>query len=106
QVRGLGLHDDEIKWSEIRHFTFRKLKEHGTVKHTFDTISADEASLLVESIAKDAGQPVSTDEIFSISMMNVLWRVISGKRFDFEDVEARNVYSIFSGGALILMFRE
>ncbi|CAG7835656.1 unnamed protein product [Allacma fusca] len=97
EVRGLGLHHDEAKWSEIRQFTFRKLQEHGTGKNAFDAISADEASLLITQISENySNKAVPIDDLFSIPMMNVIWRVISGRRFDFKDTEASRVYHIIS----------
>ncbi|CAG7632707.1 unnamed protein product, partial [Allacma fusca] len=99
QPRGLGLQDDESKWREIRNFTFQKLKEHGVSKHALDVISSDEASILIGQISQSCNinKPILTDDLICVSMMNVLWRVIAGKRFNFDNSQALRVYNIISG---------
>ncbi|CAG7731630.1 unnamed protein product, partial [Allacma fusca] len=95
--RGIVLQDNESNWSEIRNFTFKKLKEHGTGKSALDIISAEEASHLVENISNNfVNKPIFPEDLLSIPVLNVIWRVISGKRFDVKDQESLAVYKIIS----------
>ena len=71
-------------WKEQRRFALKHLRDFGLGKSSMEDIVRDEFEALADHMRTLAdGGEVDTHLFFNLSIMNVLWRIVSGKRCDF-----------------------
>ena len=59
-----------------------KFLEFGFGKSSLEAIISEEAKEIIDNIASSShGQDFLVDQTFNISVFNVLWRIVSGKRY-------------------------
>lgn len=93
-------------WKETRKFTIKTLKDFG-----FGELKSSEAFLqeeladFIEKIdsdrAKSPNNEVRIHEYFKIPVMNILWRVMSGYRFKYDDPDIINLIKYIDQAAEI-----
>ena len=75
-------------WKEQRRFALKHLRDFGLGKSSMEDIVRDEFEALADHMRTLAdGGEVDTHLFFNLSIMNVLWRIVSGKRCDFHGKE-------------------
>jgi hypothetical protein len=71
-------------WQEQRRFTLRHLRELGFGKTSIEDQMMDEISDLISDITEaaksDPDHVVDFKAIFTVSVFNILWAIIGGKR--------------------------
>lgn len=67
-------------WSSGRRLMLKFWKNFGYGTNAMETIIAAECKALVELRMTDAGQLTLVNEMFDITIMNILWRLMAGKR--------------------------
>lgn len=67
-------------WSCGRRLMLKFLKNFGYGTNAMETIIAAECKALVELRITDAGQFVQVNEMFDVTIINILWRLMAGKR--------------------------
>ena len=83
-------------WQEQRRFTLRHLRDLGFGKTSIEDQMMDEISELIQEItntaSSDPNQVVDIkDEFFSVSVINILWAIIGGKRFNRNDADFKRL---------------
>lgn len=72
-------------WEEQRTFTVKTLKHLGMGKTNVIEYIQNEASELVKGLEKKIGEEMFMQNAFDISVLNVMWSLLKGERFDLDD---------------------
>lgn len=72
-------------WKDQRRFTLRHLRDFGFGKTSMEDILSDEVSKLILHFKSKVNQPVQLNRMMNISIINALWSIIAGEKFDLED---------------------
>ncbi|XP_026327061.1 farnesoate epoxidase-like, partial [Hyposmocoma kahamanoa] len=78
-------------WSSGRRLMLKFLKNFGYGTNAMETIIAAECKALVELRLTDAGQRILVNDMFDITILNILWRLMAGKRYDLNDDRLKNI---------------
>ena len=70
-------------WIEQRRFALRTLRDFG--KSGMEQMIMEEVELFTEEMRKSDGQPVDLADKFNLPILNALWNVTVGQRFDYND---------------------
>ena len=74
------------EWQEQRRFCFKTLKNFGLGKSSMEQIMQTEISNFCGDLRQEsAAGPVDLSNRFNVMVINVLWRLIGGRRFDYKD---------------------
>ncbi|XP_011692220.1 PREDICTED: probable cytochrome P450 305a1 [Wasmannia auropunctata] len=93
--RGVLFTDGDI-WRDQRRFVLRTLKEFGFGNVTMEDIILNDAvslTSMVESLAK-LGPITNLYNITSIAVLNSLWTLVAGARFDLENPKLAEILSV------------
>uniref|UniRef100_G1KU82 Uncharacterized protein n=1 Tax=Anolis carolinensis TaxID=28377 RepID=G1KU82_ANOCA len=74
---------DDAKWRELRRFTLSTLRDFGMGKKSMSERIQEEACCLVKDIT--AGETFDVSQSFTNASSNVIYSVIFGRRFDYQD---------------------
>ncbi|KOC61548.1 putative cytochrome P450 303a1 [Habropoda laboriosa] len=84
--RGLIVVDENL-WIEQRRFVLKHLRDFGFGRKSMAMIIEEEAVWLVEHFKKLIGMVIPMDDAFGVTVLNTLWRMMAGKRFNLDDKE-------------------
>ncbi|XP_046402243.1 methyl farnesoate epoxidase-like [Ischnura elegans] len=94
---------DGPSWAGQRHFTVAHLRDIGVLGlHKVQHRVQEEIAALLERIDNHPEGPVASSKIvpanglFTVHIINVLWALISGKRYSYEDNELHNILKLLS----------
>ena len=73
------------EWVEQRRFTLRNLRDFGFGKNSGVELITNEMREFIQSLATNIGQPVSINRSFTVALLNTLWMIISGVRYEQDD---------------------
>ncbi|KAJ2944347.1 hypothetical protein O0L34_g18349 [Tuta absoluta] len=76
---------DGPSWTATRRIVIKYLKTFGYGSRSMEANITEECRALVELRTKDAGQPIPVNHMFDVSIINILWRIVAGKRYDLDD---------------------
>ncbi|KAI8426385.1 hypothetical protein MSG28_005232 [Choristoneura fumiferana] len=102
---------DGQAWSSTRRVILKYLKSFGYGSRSMETYISEECTALVNHL-RGSCQPVGVNEMFDVSVINILWRLVAGKRYDLKDVRAKQLCTLIkrcfkvvdmSGGILNFM---
>ena len=72
-------------WLDQRRFTLKTLRDFGFGKSSREEIIDEEVELFMEEIQKSKGKRFDFINTFNLPILNALWRVTVGQRFDYDD---------------------
>jgi len=83
-------------WKEMRRFTIRTLRDFGFGKQkSMESTLVEEVTELTERLDKKLegreNEPVCMRQFFTISILNILWSMIAGFRFDHDDEKLKEL---------------
>ena len=81
---GLIISEGE-EWKEQRRFAIRHLRDFGFGKSSMEDIIREEFLDIADSLRSVDGLEVETKQLFNLNVVNVLWRMMTGSRFDLKD---------------------
>lgn len=85
-------------WQEQRRFTLRHLRDLGFGKTSIEDQMMGEINDLISEISNvsksDPDHVVDFKSIFIVSIINILWAIIGGKRFQRDDLQFKTLLSI------------
>lgn len=87
--------NDGATWQEQRRFTLRHLRDLGFGKTSIEDQMVDEVQDLIKDIKESAdshpNKVVDFTGVFNVSVINILWAIIGGKRFQRDDAIFRKL---------------
>lgn len=93
----LGLvFSDGSTWLRTRRLVLKYLKGFGYNTRFMEAYIAEECDSLVKLQMTFAGQPILVNEMFHVSIVNILWRLVAGKRYDLHDEELKNLCALIT----------
>lgn len=97
RISGIILVDGEF-WHEQRRFFLRQLREFGFGTKNMSRLIEEEAQELVtyieNTIKYDDTNIFRIDTLFSVSILNTIWKMMAGVRYRAEDKQMRELQSI------------
>lgn len=90
---------DSTVWKEQRRFILRHLREFGFGKGDMSRMIEAETAIMVDSIKellKDGKVELDMSKIFSVHVLNTLWTMLAGIRYNAEDKELKKLQSLLS----------
>nr|WBB44916.1 methyl farnesoate epoxidase [Chrysogorgia stellata] len=82
---------DEAFWSEQRRFAMRHMKDFGFGKASMENVVLEEVDDLIQAVRKTPGGLVKIDTIFNLPVINILWRIVTGRRYKIDDPEVLQI---------------
>merc|ERR1740131_720998 len=74
------------EWNEQRKFAVRVLRNFGFGKTSLEAIMQEELTEFSKRLEVESKNgPVDLSNKFNVMVINVLWRIIGGHRFDYDD---------------------
>ncbi|KAI7815647.1 cytochrome p450 [Rhyzopertha dominica] len=97
---GVMLTDSDL-WREQRRFVMRQLKEFGFGRHDMSAMIEEETGKMVDHIKKqlkESDKPIELDmgKVFSIHVLNTLWTILAGIRYNAEDRELKKLQGLLN----------
>lgn len=79
-------------WSQCRRFTMRHLRSFGFGQSMMATKLTTEVQYLVENLRKQCKNgPVQMDNAFDVAVINALWTMLTGCRFEYDDEKSTEI---------------
>lgn len=75
--------NDGASWNKTRRIVLKYLKSFGYNSRFMENYISEECRALVKLRTGDAGQPILVNSMFNITIVNILWRLVAGKRSHF-----------------------
>ena len=80
-------------WDEQRKFVLKKLSEFGVGKSRLEETITEQCELLVKALRKDSDKGcVHLASRFSISIVNSIWKIVTGNQFELDDPLVHSIY--------------
>ena len=91
-IRGIIATESE-DWVKQRRFGLKTLKDLGFARKGIEEIINEEVDQIIDEMvmSENDGENFLVDSIFNIPVINVLWQLVAGYRFDKNVSEERNV---------------
>merc|ERR1712212_90334 len=89
-VPGVLMSEGRI-WVEQRRFALRTLRDFGFGKSSMEEMIKEEVDLFTEEIRKSEGEPFDFINKFNLPILNALWNVTVGQRFDYNDPKLTSI---------------
>ncbi|CAH0729734.1 unnamed protein product, partial [Brenthis ino] len=81
--------NDGPTWNKTRRMVLKCLKNCGYSLRSMENTISIECKALVELRMADEGKPVIVNHMFDVSVVNILWKLVAGKRYDLKDKQLR-----------------
>lgn len=100
---GIVFNDGHV-WEEHRHFSMRTLKQLGLGKSNMVEHIEHEVCEMIQFYKKIShdGSPVKMENAFDISILNIIWAFISGKRFSLDDERLPELHKMIHDGFKVI----
>jgi len=72
-------------WLEQRRFGMRTLRDFGFGRASMEEMILEEAQELCDWLKNQGGAPVELNRRLSLAVVNSLWRILTGERYDHDD---------------------
>ena len=73
-------------WDSQRKFLLKKLSHFGVGKSSLEEEIAEQVKLFIKKMRKDSKKgPVEMNEKFNISLVNAIWKIVTGSQFELDD---------------------
>ncbi|CAF4908442.1 unnamed protein product [Pieris macdunnoughi] len=76
---------DGATWAKTRRAVLKHLKNFGYSSRAMEANISEEAKAIVELRKIDAGIPIVVNHILDVAIVNILWKLVAGKRYDLND---------------------
>ncbi|XP_010881766.2 cytochrome P450 2F2-like isoform X1 [Esox lucius] len=101
QGKSFILSDYGSEWREQRRFALMTLRNFGLGKQCMEERILEEISHVTVSLEKSAGKTMDPQTMFHKSAFNILFLVLTGSRYDYEDKILEYFISLFNENAKI-----
>ena len=74
-------------FADQRRYVLRNLRDFGFGKKSMENLINEEVADVVDWIKSNEGKPVSVNKKFSLAVLNALWMIMTGHRYDHDDTK-------------------
>lgn len=85
---------DGIFWKKQRKFSLQHLRNFGFGRREMEEKIYEETKTFNDILTTRCSQPVFMHNIFDVSVLNGLWAMMAGQRFEIDDERLRKLLSI------------
>jgi len=85
------LFNDGDAWKSHRRFSLKTLKDFGFGKKSLESVLLEEADRMVDFFVAKKSEPVYVQTLFNLAILNVLWTIFAGKRWDMNEIQAGSI---------------
>nr|AKH03514.1 cytochrome P450 3075C1 [Paracyclopina nana] len=78
-------------WREQRRFALRHLRDFGFGKTSMEDLLSEEVQKLVQVFRLHQNQPLNLNRTMNVSILNALWSIVVGERFELDDPKLATV---------------
>ena len=90
QVHGVLFSDGPL-WAEQRRFALKTLRDFGFGKAKMEELINEEVEVFNEALKSYGGEPIDMAGKWNLPILNSLWRITVGQRFDYDDPKLRSI---------------
>ncbi|CAH1119577.1 unnamed protein product [Phaedon cochleariae] len=90
---GIVFSDGQL-WKNQRKFSLQHLRSFGFGRREMEEKIQEETRSLIEIFKGSAGEAIFMHKAFDISVLNALWAMMAGERFDIEDARLKKLLQI------------
>lgn len=87
---------DGPEWTDIRRFTLKHLKDFGFGRAGLEGVIQGEVEDLVNYLGLHDGVDFRMETVFGIPVINVLWTIVAGQRFNFTNPKAQRLMELLN----------
>ena len=89
-IPGLVMSEGEL-WHQQRRFTLRTLKDFGFGRQGMERLIQEETQQFINFIKPDSDKPVDFTNKINLAIINALWKISVGERFEYDDPVLLNI---------------
>ncbi|XP_050671896.1 farnesoate epoxidase-like isoform X2 [Leptidea sinapis] len=103
---------DGATWTKTRRAVIKALKNFSHGSSSMENNIGEEVIALIEVIKENVGKPIIVNDMFDVAIVNIVWKLVAGKRYDLKDGKLRRLCDLItrsfkvvnmSGGLLTFM---
>ncbi|CAK1586205.1 unnamed protein product [Parnassius mnemosyne] len=87
---------DGPAWNKTRRTVLRYLKYYGYSSKAMEANISEECRELIKLLEKNVGKTVCVNRLFDVSIVNILWRLVAGKRYDLMDKRLKSLCDLIT----------
>lgn len=84
---------DGPSWADLRKFTMLHLKKMGYGGSLMEDLIKEEIISFIHWLQTMSNMPVNVHRLFTISVVNIIWAMIAGKRYLLKNYFRRKLYN-------------
>lgn len=85
---------DGLLWKKQRKFSLKHLRNFGFGRREMEEKIYEETRTFIEILKDRCSQPLFMHNIFDVSVLNGLWAMMAGQRFEIDDERLRKLLKI------------
>ena len=90
------------KWQEQRRFMLTTLRDFGFGKSSMEEMINEEMEYFCTYMDEESSSKgvINVQSLFNIAVLNILWRIVAGERYDYRDPKLRELMKIVNDAVL------
>nr|XP_032520756.1 farnesoate epoxidase-like [Danaus plexippus plexippus] len=92
---GLVFSDGRV-WNRTRRTVLKYLKNFGYGSRAMESIISEECKALINLRLQDAGTTIIVNRMFDVSIVNILWKLVAGKRYNLKDKQLLSLCNLIT----------
>lgn len=92
-------------WKSHRRFTLKTLRDFGFGKSSLESVLVEEADRMGDFFKEQNGQPFFVQTLFNLVILNVLWTIVAGKRYELSDPQVQNIVQLITSSVQVEKLR-
>ena len=89
---------EEQGWQEWRRFTLKSLRDRGFGKTSMEGLIAEQVQDILGFLKKYESKPLYMKEPIEVAVINSIWLILAGEKYDIEDKEKRDILKMINDG--------
>nr|AKH03504.1 cytochrome P450 3037B1 [Paracyclopina nana] len=87
---------DGNSWKSHRRFSLKTLRDFGFGKSSLESVLIEEADRMGEFFLSQKDEPFLVQTLFNLVILNVLWTIVAGKRYELSDPKAQGIVRLIT----------
>ncbi|CAK1556238.1 unnamed protein product [Leptosia nina] len=87
---------DGTTWTKTRRAVLKHLRNFGYGSRSMENNICEEVKAIVDLRKLDAGRPVVVNHVFDVAIVNIMWKLVAGKRYDLKDNKLKHICDLIT----------